>query len=165
LRATTRNSRSDGPSFGGIMKDIEKVARQTFDCAFAIHRDLGPGLLESVYETLLKQLLEERGLHVECQKPISFDYAGRRFADAFRADLLVERKLLVELKSIEKIAPVHTKQVLTYLRLMNLPLGLLVNFGAATIREGVQRVLNTRADLSTIELWMDKAQGTDGSES
>jgi GxxExxY protein len=137
------------------MKINEQLARHVVDCGYALHRDLGPGLLESVYETLLFQLLQQRGLHVERQKPISFVYNDISLDDAFRADLLVEGELLVELKSIEKIAPVHMKQVLTYLRLMNLPLGLLVNFGAATFKEGVQRVLNTRADMSKIEIWTE----------
>lgn len=143
------------------MKAIEELARHTVDCGFAIHRDLGPGLLESVYEALLAQLLEQRGLRVERQKPISFEYSGKTFEDGFRADLLIEGRLLVELKSQEKIAPVHTKQVLTYLRLMELPLGLLINFGAAAYGDGVQRVLNTRADMSTLELRRHKTLGVD----
>jgi len=143
------------------MKDIEHLARRTVDCAFAIHRDLGPGLLESVYEALIAQSLERCGLVVERQKPVSFVYNGLRLDDGFRADLLVAGQLLVELKSVERLAPVHTKQVLTYLRLMNLPLGLLVNFGAATLKEGVQRVLNTRADMSRIEVWTNNPLGPD----
>jgi len=134
------------------MTDIESLARHAIDCGFAIHRDLGPGLFESVYQTLMVKLLEQRGLRVEAQKPISFVYAGIRFEDAFRADLLVEERLLVELKSLERVATVHSKQLLTYLRLMDLPLGLLMNFGAATFKEGVQRVLNAKADLSQVEI-------------
>lgn len=82
-----------------------------------------------------------------------FTYNSIRFENGFRADLVVEGQLLLELKSVEKLAPVHTKQVLTYLRLMDLPLGLLINFGTATFKDGVQRVLNTRADMSRIEVW------------
>jgi GxxExxY protein len=138
------------------MHEIEGLAQHAVDCGFAIHRDLGPGLLESVYEELLAAALGHRGLRVERQKPISFSYNGRQFGDAFRADLLVEGRLLVELKSLEKVAPVHCKQVLTYIRLLGLPLGLLMNFGAATFKEGVQRILNTRVDLSEVELRLRK---------
>lgn len=134
------------------MTSIEALAKHVVDCGYAIHRDLGPGLLESVYETLLAHSLEERGIKAERQRPIAFEYKGRRFDDGFRADLLIEGQLLVELKSVEKLAAVHTKQTLTYLRLMNLPLGILMNLGAATFKEGVQRVLNTRADMTKIEL-------------
>ena len=109
--------------------NIEDVACVAVDCGLRIHRELGPGLLESVYETVMVRSLEKSGLSVERQKAISFTFDDMRFEDAFRVDLLIEGKLLVELKSVEKPAPVHGKQVLTYLRLMNLPLGLLMNFG------------------------------------
>ena len=104
--------------------------------------DLGPGLLEAVYEMVLARSLEKRGLEVERQKPIQFHYDGMLFDEGFRVDMLVERLVVVELKSVEKFAPVHGKQVLTYLRLMNLPVGLLVNFGAATMKEGLQRIVH-----------------------
>jgi GxxExxY protein len=86
--------------------------------------------------------LERRGLKVERQKPVSFDFDGMRFDDAFRVDLLVEGSVVVELKSVETLAPVHSKQVLTYLRLLHLPVGLLINFGATTIKEGLHRIVN-----------------------
>lgn len=114
-------------------------------------------MLESAYEALLAQLLLQQGLQVERQKPVSFTYGGVRLDDAFRVDLLVEGQLLVELKSVEKLAPVHSKQVLTYLRLMNLPLGLLMNFGAATFKEGIHRILNARGDLGRIDLARGKS--------
>lgn len=123
-------------------KGKEEVARVIVDCAFHLHRDLGPGLLETVYEVVLAKMIQDRGLHVERQKPISISHAGFTFAEGFRADLIVEDAVLVELKSVEKTAPVHAKQVLTYLRLLNLPLGLLINFGATTFKEGCQRILN-----------------------
>jgi iron complex transport system substrate-binding protein len=123
-------------------RNKEEVASIIVDCAFQLHRDLGPGLLETVYEVVLAKLLQERGLTVERQKPISIQYAGCAFDEGFRADLLVNRTVLVELKSVEKLAPVHHKQVLTYLRLLKLPLGLLINFGAATFKEGCHRILN-----------------------
>ncbi len=122
--------------------DINDLARTTVDCAFHIHRDLGPGLLESVYEAVLAGALGQRGLVVERQKPIDFTYAGMTFSEGFRADLVIDRRLIVELKSVERFAPVHAKQLLTYLRLCDQPLGLLINFGAATFKEGVKRVVN-----------------------
>ncbi len=123
--------------------DIELLARDAVDCGFKIHRDLGPGLLESVYETLLARSLEKRGFRVVRQLPISFVFDEMSFDDAFRADILVEGKLLVEVKSTERTVGVHIKQVMTYLRLLRLPLGLLMNFGQATFKEGVQRIANS----------------------
>ena len=122
--------------------DIERLAKEAVDCGFKIHSELGPGLLESVYEGLLSRMLEKRGLRVERQKPITFEFDGVTYDDAFRTDILVEDALLIEVKSVERTAPVHIKQVLTYLRLTNLPLGLLMNFGMATFKEGVQRIAN-----------------------
>ncbi len=122
--------------------DIEDLARIAVDCGYKLHESLGPGLLESVYEACLFQSLAKRGLFVERQKPIAIHFDGVVLEEGFRADLLVERRLLIELKSIERLAPVHGKQVLTYLRLMDISLGLLMNFGAATFREGVRRIAN-----------------------
>jgi GxxExxY protein len=122
--------------------DIEALATIAVDCGFKVHEGLGPGLLESVYEAVLAQSLTRRGLSVERQKPIPIRFDGVFLDEGFRADLLVEGTLLIELKSVERIAPVHGKQVLTYLRLMDLPLGLLMNFGAATFREGIKRIAN-----------------------
>lgn len=121
---------------------IEGLATIAVDCGFKVHEGLGPGLLESVYEAVLAQSLVRRGLAVERQKPVPIHFDGVVIDEGFRADLLVEGTLLIELKSVERIAPVHGKQVLTYLRLMNLPLGLLMNFGAATFREGIKRIAN-----------------------
>jgi len=103
--------------------------------------DLGPGLLESFYEAALAASLRRRGLGVETQRPISVEYEGL-ILDGFRVDILVEQTLLIEVKSLERLAPVHGKQLLTYLRLMKQPLGLLMNFGCATFREGIKRVVN-----------------------
>lgn len=113
-------------------RDKEEVAAIILDLAHRFHRDLGPGLLETVYEVVLAKMLTERGLKVSLQQTIPIQYAGFTFEEGFRADLLVEDTELVELKSVENLAPVHSKQVRTYLRLLNLPLGLLINFGAAT---------------------------------
>ncbi len=122
--------------------EIDEITGQVVDAAFKLHTHFGPGLLESVYELVLARELEQRGLMVERQKPVSFEFDGLQFEDAFRVDLLVEGCVVVELKSVETLAPVHSKQVLTYIRLLNLPVGLLINFGAATMKEGLQRVVN-----------------------
>ena len=128
------------------MANVEELARVAVDCGLHLHRDLGPGLLESVYEMTLATSLGKRGLAVQRQVPISFDYDGSVFADAFRVDILVEGALLIEVKSVEQLAPVHGKQLLTYLRLTRRPLGLLMNFGAATFREGVKRIVNNHIE-------------------
>lgn len=128
--------------------DVESLAREAVDCGFKIHRELGPGLLESVYEALIARSLEKRGFRAQRQMPISFAFDGMTFDDAFRIDLLIEGTLLVEIKSVEKTAPVHGKQVLTYLRLMKLPLGILMNFGLATFKEGVKRIANNHRPIS-----------------
>lgn len=123
-------------------EDIETLASTVIDCGYKLHVDLGPGLLESVYETILCHMLEQRGLRVERQKIIPIIWQGMTLGEGFRADLIVNNSLLVEIKSLERCAPVHGKQVLTYLRLLAMPLGLLLNFGGATFREGVRRVAN-----------------------
>ena len=124
------------------MNDLETLAKITVDCGYHLHNDLGPGLLESVYEILLCESLKERGLSFERQIQVPINFKGIAIDNAFRADILVERQLLIELKSTERHAPVHAKQLLTYLRLMDLPLGLLMNFGAASYKEGVHRIAN-----------------------
>ncbi len=124
------------------MTDLEILASKVVDTALSIHIDVGPGLLESVYEQLLANRLRQQGLTVDRQLPVGAKIDGLDFPDAFRIDLLVEGKLLVEIKSIEKLAPIHAKQTLTYLRLMQLPLGLLINFGGITLKEGIKRVVN-----------------------
>ena len=128
---------------------IEEIAREVVDCGYRIHKGLGPGLLELVYEVVLAKLLIERGFFVERQKPVSITFEGLQFNEGFRADLLVDGKLLIELKSVENLAPVHSKQVITYLRLLNLPLGLLMNFGAATFKEGVKRIVNNHSNFAS----------------
>lgn len=124
------------------LRGLEELATMVVHTAFQLHRNLGPGLLESVYETVLSRLLEDQHLMVERQKTISISYQGIEFDEGFRADILVEKRLIVELKSVETTLPVHFKQLLTYLRLMNLPLGLMINFGAPLFRYGVKRVVN-----------------------
>ena len=124
------------------MRDIDEITGEIVDAAYKIHVGLGPGLLESVYEAVLARELERRGLRVERQKPISFEYDGLKFDEGFRVDLLVEDIVVVELKSVEKMSAVHPKQVLTYLRLLHIQVGLLKNFGAPTLKEGIQRIVN-----------------------
>lgn len=126
------------------MSDVERLAALTIDCGYRIHLDLGPGLLESVYETLLAAKLTRSGVRVERQKPVAFEYEGIRVREGFRADLLVDRRLVIEVKSTERLAADHSRQLLTYLRLLDLPVGLLMNFGGGTFREGLRRVMNDR---------------------
>jgi iron complex transport system substrate-binding protein len=121
---------------------LDSVTGAIVDAAYKLHVGLGPGLLESVYETILARDLQHRGLRVERQRLISFDYDGLHFNDAFRVDLIVESLAVVEIKSVERLPPVHSKQVLTYLRLLNLEVGFLINFGAPTLREGLHRIVN-----------------------
>jgi GxxExxY protein len=111
-------------------------------CAYSIHLELGPGLLESAYETLLTAELRAAGLDVQRQVLIPLQYKAIIIDNAFKVDLLIEGRLVVELKSVEKTLPVHGKQVLTYLRAMNLPLGLLINFGEAMFKSGLRRIVN-----------------------
>lgn len=113
------------------------------DAAVQIHRDLGPGLLETVYEVVLAKELDERGLTVKRQVPVPIVYRGIRFDEGFRADVIVEDKVILELKSVEQIAKIHSKQVLTYLKLKGLHLGFLLNFGANRMKDGIVRVVNS----------------------
>lgn len=124
------------------MRDVESLARIAVDCGLKVHRDLGPGLLESVYETIMAASLLRAGLAVERQKPIAIEYDGMVLKEGFRADLVVEGQLLIEVKSVDRLAPVHAKQLLTYLRLSQRPLGLLMNFGGMSFREGLRRLAN-----------------------
>lgn len=127
-------------------KTENELAREIVDAAFHVHTTLGPGLLESVYEAILALELTKRGLSVTRQQPIPIQYDGQNFAEGFRADLIVNDKIIIELKSVEQIAPIHKKQLLTYLRLANKRLGLLINFGSALIKDGIFRVANGLPD-------------------
>ena len=121
---------------------LDEITGAIVDASVKLHQGLGPGLLESVYEALLAKELVRRGFRVERQKPVNFEYDGLRFDEGFRADLLVEGIVVVELKSVETVLPVHKKQLLTYLKLLHLPVGLLINFGAPVLREGLHRLVN-----------------------
>ena len=123
-------------------KPEERVGRAVVDAAVQVHRELGPGLLESVYEAVLAHELSERGLRVERQVPIAFEWRGMRFNEGFRADIIVDGCVLLELKSVERLHNAHRKQVLTYLRLTGMRLGYLINFGEALIRNGITRTVH-----------------------
>ncbi len=149
------------------MRDIEELARLAVDCGVKIHKDIGPGLLESVYEAIMAASLARRGVSVERQKPISIEYEGLALGEGFRADLLIEGRLIIEIKSLERLAPVHGKQLLTYLRLAKQPLGLLMNFGGETFREGIKRVVNDHKNFAPSRLCVNQEaliQVTDLSE-
>ena len=118
------------------------ITGKIIDEAIRLHRELGPGLLESVYQKLLARRLEGVGLTVERQKRVAFDYEGIRFEPGLRVDLLVDGVVIVELKSVKRVKPVYAKQLLTYLRLLDLRVGLLLNFGGETLKEGLRRVVN-----------------------
>ena len=133
------------------MSDLEELAALAIECGFTIHRDLGPGLLESCYELLLAASLARAGLAVERQKVVDIEYKGISVREAFRADLIIERRLVVEVKAVDRLAAIHSRQVLTYLKLLRLPLGLVMNFGGGTFHEGLKRVANNyrAADFGT----------------
>lgn len=124
------------------MRKENDVAKEIVDAAFHVHVTLGPGLSESVYEVALSHELDKRRLRVERQKPVQIQYDGLSFDEGFRADMIVENSVIVELKSVENVLPVHKKQLLTYLRLTDRKLSLLINFGAALIKDGIFRVVN-----------------------
>jgi GxxExxY protein len=124
------------------VKDIDAVTGDVVDLALRIHRELGPGLLESVYETVLAGKLTETGYMVDRQKPIDIEFEGARFEAAFRADLMVDGRLLIEIKCVDSLNRAHMKQLQTYLRLTRQPVGLLINFAGATLKEGLRRVVN-----------------------
>lgn len=152
----SREGREEKSAERGL--NAEQLSAVVIDAAFHLHRDLGPGLLESVYEAMLAKLLRDRGLAVARQTIVPIEFAGVRLDEGFRADLVVENALVVELKSVESLAPVHHKQVLTYLRLMHLPLGLLINFGAATFKEGVKRIVNNHHDFAASRLRVNRIE-------
>ena len=125
-----------------VPKDIEVLAATTVNAALAVHRTLGPGLLESAYHECLAIELSLAGLTCEREKVLPLSYRGRSIENAYRIDLIVNDRLLVELKAIEAVQPVHRVQVTTYLKLLRLPLGLLINFNVPLIKDGITRVLN-----------------------
>ena len=123
-----------------------EIAKLVVDAAVKIHSKLGPGLLESVYETVLAKELGRRGLTVMRQVPVPIQYEDLNFDEGFRADIIVEGKVILELKSVEQLAKVHHKQLFTYLKLADKRLGLLLNFGAELMKEGIKRIANGMQD-------------------
>jgi GxxExxY protein len=123
-----------------------EIAKEVVDAAYKVHTTLGPGLLESVYEVVLAHELKQRGLAAAKQVPVPIQYDSIVFDEGFRADIIVEGMVILELKSVERVAPVHKKQLLTYLRLADKRLGLLINFGEELIKTGISRVVNGLAD-------------------
>jgi GxxExxY protein len=119
-----------------------RIGKEVVDAAVRVHRELGPGLLETVYEVVLAKELERRGLRVERQVPVPIIYGGLRFEEGFRADIIVEGKVILELKSVEQVSKVHAKQVFTYLKLKGLKLGFLLNFGGNLMKDGIERIAN-----------------------
>ena len=142
--------------------ELDDVTGAIVDAAVKVHLALGPGLLESVYEVVLARELDRRGLRVERQKTVAFEFGGLRFDEGLKVDLLVEGMVVVELKSVETLAPVHKKQVLTYVRLLNLHVGLLVNFGSSTLKEGLHRVVNNLPASASPRLRVNQSRGFDG---
>ena len=118
------------------------IGTRVIEAAIAVHRELGPGLLETVYEVILARELEDRGLAVVRQVPVAITYKGIRFDEGFRADITVAGKVILELKSVERVTPAHKKQVQTYLRLTGCKLGYLLNFGEALMKDGITRCVN-----------------------
>ena len=129
----------------GLPPELDDVTGAIIDASLKIHKDLGPGLLESVYEALLAKELERRGFQVERQKVIRFEYDGMTFEQGLRVDLLVESRVVVELKSVEELSRKYSMKVRTYIRLLGLPVGLLINFGGETLKEGLRRIVNNLA--------------------
>lgn len=123
-----------------------EIAKQILDSAFRVHTKLGPGLFESVYEVIMAYELKKRGLTAERQKPMPIAYDDIRFDEAFRSDMVVNGRVIAELKSVETLLPVHAKQLLTQLRLSGLKLGLLINFGEAPLKNGIKRIINGELD-------------------
>ncbi len=123
-----------------------EIGKIVIDAAVLVHRELGPGLLETVYDAVLTRELAERGLSVERQVPVAVEHRGMRFEEGFRADIIVEGKVILELKSVESVTDAHKKQLVTYLRLTGLKLGFLLNFGAALMKHGITRIVNRLDD-------------------
>ena len=133
--------RRGGAENAAAMKENE-IGTKVLEAAIRVHRELGPGLLETVYEVILAREISDLGLNLVRQVPVPIIYRGIRFDEGFRADIIVENLVLLELKSIERVMPAHKKQVQTYLRLTGLKLGYLLNFGEAVLKSGITRCVN-----------------------
>ena len=124
------------------MYDIDSLTYRIIGCAMEVYKQLGPGLLESIYEQALRHELQLNDIPVESQVEVNVNYKGRNITDNLRLDLLVDNRVIVELKSVEELKPVHHKQLLTYLRLMDKKIGLLINFNTDNLMDGIKRVIN-----------------------
>jgi GxxExxY protein len=140
------------------MSDIEDVCRRAVGCGLKIHQELGPGMLESVYEAVLAASMTRLGHKVERQRPIEIEYDGMILREGFRADLVIDGSLIIELKVAERLAPVHGKQLLTYLKLAKMRLGLLMNFGTPTFREGLKRIVNNHVATDSSSLRINRCR-------
>jgi GxxExxY protein len=125
-----------------IPDGIEQLASIAVDAAFAVHSELGPGLLESAYRACIAHELTLRGIRYQQELPVPLTYKGKLIEVGFRADIVLGGKLLIELKAVEQVIPVHKAQVITYLKILKLPLGLLINFNESLIKDGIKRILN-----------------------
>jgi len=123
-----------------------EIGKIIVDCAIKLHKELGPGLLETVYEVILAQALKKQGLKIERQISVPIIFDGLQFAEGFRADIIVDGKVIVELKSVETLADAHKKQVLTYLKLTGMKLGYLLNFGEGLMKNGITRIINGKLE-------------------
>jgi GxxExxY protein len=135
------NAQEVNKKFGPVPVELEEIAKKTVDAAYIVHKNLGPGLMESVYETCLKYELRNKGLRVESQVILPIYYRGIRIDSGLRLDLIVENSLIVEIKTVETLLPVHKAKILSYLKLSGHRLGLLINFNSALIKDGINRVI------------------------
>lgn len=122
-----------------VSQEIDRLAKEIVDCAYTVHKEIGPGLLENAYEILMVEEITSRGLSVKTQVPLIVKYKGTKVDMAYRLDLVIEDKILIELKSCEKLLPIHEAQILTYLKLSDYSLGFLMNFGSTLIKDGLRR--------------------------
>jgi GxxExxY protein len=136
-----------------------EIGKIVVDCAVRLHQELGPGLLESVYEVVLAHELAQRGLKVERQVPVPIEYHGIRFDQGFRADMIVEGLVILELKCVESTSKAHKKQVLSYLRLTGLKLGFLLNFGESLMKDGISRIANGAPEKEQVDDGSPKSPG------
>ncbi len=143
------------------MKELDAISADVIDVALRLHRELGPGLLESVYEALLAVRLEQMGYRIARQRAIDIEFDGICLPAAFCIDLLVDERLLVEIESAERVLPVHGKQLLTYLRLTKQPVGLLINFGGETLKDGLRRIVNDYRPSASSRLRMNHNIGSE----
>ena len=132
----------------GVVMDVEELSAVAVDCGLQVHRDLGPGMLASAYEAVLAHILSKRGLFVERQKVIPIIYDGFIVEQGFRADIIIENKLLIELKTVERLSPLHARQVTTYLKFTGLSVGLLMNFSSEKFTDGLKRLVNNHRETS-----------------